>query len=325
MTTQVTIVDSDAGTDPDDTAVAIMVARAAHRFGVRLMISNDETTTFAKARFLSLALELAGAPELAHAAGLPSIRQRTTDLADDAGLVPARDVATDGVDRIVALLEAHERVTYVGLGALTNLDAALARRPELATRVALYQMGPAIARGFARGRAQYNARIDPAAFRRVLERVPVPTLIATHTTWGAPAPAPPLGVYPHDELGRAIAASPRPDLQLYTRHLTAFVASGKDCSILHDPATLLAATGHHALFDLVELEVVVDEHGWLHLTADAVATLRALHADRLAAVATAIAAWEPPPDGTAIRVRLSLSADQPGLRRRIAALLLSGE
>jgi hypothetical protein len=48
-----TIIDSDAGTDPDDTCVAIVVARHPVLFGARLMITNDETTRHAKARFVA--------------------------------------------------------------------------------------------------------------------------------------------------------------------------------------------------------------------------------------------------------------------------------
>jgi inosine-uridine nucleoside N-ribohydrolase len=316
-----TIIDSDVGTDPDDTCVAIVVARHPALFDARLMITNDETSRWAKARFLSLVVEAAGGT-IPVAAGLPSLKRRDEDLADKAGLVPERDVDRDGVTRVIEILEAHERVDYIGLGALTNLDAALARRPELASRVRLFQMGPAIANGFGRARAQYNARIDPAAFARVLSRVPAPTLIATHTTWGnwnAPAGRVPLGVYPDDELGKCLLAAERADLALYGRHLGAFVASGKDCSILHDPATLLASR-EPELFDLVDLEVVLDADGWLHFTRAGLVALRALAAERTGCVAAALAHWEEP-TGEPIRVRLSLGADYARIRARVVELL----
>ncbi|MBA2543944.1 MAG: hypothetical protein H0V17_30155, partial [Deltaproteobacteria bacterium] len=182
---------------------------------------------------------------------------------------------------------------------------------------------PAVAGGFARARAQYNARIDPGAFARVLRQVPIPTLIATHTTWGnwaAPAEKLRLGVYLDDDLGKQLISSDRPDLAIYGRHLAAFVASGKDCSILHDPATLLASQ-EPELFDLVEVEVIVDDDGWLHLTSGARDVLRCLENGRSACVDKAILDWSDPPGSHTVRVRMSLAADYDQIRARVVELL----
>ena len=300
------IVDSDAGTDPDDTCVAILVGRHRALFGATLLVSNDETSSFAKGRFLQHVMNLVGA-DIPVAAGLPSNKRRDRDTASDAGLVPALDVARDAVEQIERVLDENESVEYVGLGALTNLAAVLARRPELASRVRLTQMGPAIAGNFERGSAQYNARVDPAAFRAVLRAVPCPTLIATHTTWGAPPSRPPLGVYPDDEIGSMLRG--RPDLELYGKHLAAFVASGKDCSILHDPTTLLV-TREPELVETVECDVGIDDQGWLHLTRGA---REAIDCPYITTTATR--------EDDPIRVRLSLGADYGRIRRRVRELL----
>ena len=153
--------------------------------------------------------------------------------------------------------------------------------------------------------------------------MPTPTLIATHTTWGNWGPPPgklPLGVYPDDDLGRYLISTERPDLAIYGRHLAAFVASGKDCSILHDPATLLASQ-EPELFDLVEVEVIVDEDGWLHLTRQACEALRCLDAGRITCVEKAIAGWSDQPGAVTVRVRLSLSARYDQIRARVVELL----
>ena len=99
------------------------------------------------------------------------------------------------------------------------------------------------------------------------------------------------------------------DLALYGRHLDAFVASGKDCSILHDPTTLLV-TREPELVELVECDVVIDERGWLHLTR---AAREAIDCPYITTTETR--------DEDPIRVRLSLGADHARIRRRVKELL----
>ena len=92
-------------------------------------------------------------------------------------------VPTDGVERLIGVLECHDRTLYFGLGALTNLATALAHRPDLAPRVELVQMGPALADLEPRLRPQYNARLDPESFVRVLAAVRSPSLLLSHVSW----------------------------------------------------------------------------------------------------------------------------------------------
>ncbi len=313
------IYDTDVGTDPDDTCVLIMAARDP-ALAATLVVTNDETTALDKARFGTQIAEAAGAryPVIA---GLPSDKRRSDDLAARAGLVEPREVVTDAVERILAVLEAHDQVEYLGLGALTNLAAALDRRPELAARVRLTQMGPALANAHPRSKAQFNARIDPAAFRKVIYAVPRPLLVCSHTTWQLhPGGCPELGVFPADPLGCALAASPRADLRLMARHLDAFCAGDKACSIMHDPLTVLASVDP-SLVDAIDVDVAIDDAGWMHLPDAARAAIAALPPDRRAPVDAALDA-PPAPALPTTPVRLGLRADCERARRAILRCLV---
>ncbi len=241
--TEARIYDVDIGKDPDDTCVAAMLARQPARFRPTLVLTNDETPSFARARFLA---DMLGAPGRGLiAAGLPTPRRVRDCLVERAGLVEAApgDIVTDGVLQLLRALDCHDTTLYFSLGALTNLAAALALRPDLAPRVRLAQMGPALASAYHRPSPQYNARIDPVSFSTVLGLVPDPALLLAHVTWarfgGAGGARLELGVYPDDPLGRALLSAEHPTLRRFGRHLAAWFESGFACSIMHDPLTVL--------------------------------------------------------------------------------------
>lgn len=288
-----------------------------------LMITNDETATRSKARFLSQMLRAVGA-RIPVASGLPSLKRRADDLAERSGLVePGGDFRTDGVACLAEVLDRHAQVDYFGLGALTNLAAVLAQNPHLAPRIRLFQMGPALAGAYPRKRPQFNARIDPAAFRAVVTAVPHPHLVMSHTTWATlPGGRVRLGLYPDDPAAEALRRSERPVLRLLARQLEAFVASGKDCSILHDPLTVLSAR-HQGLVDWAEVDLVLRDDGWVDLTPEARAQLRSLGARSQMLSAVLDGGGAPP--GATIPVRLSLAADYQRARRLIFDALLGAE
>jgi Inosine-uridine preferring nucleoside hydrolase len=240
------VYDLDVGKDPDDTCVAAMIARAPQRFRPALALTNDETAGLGRARFLS---DMLGPDRAVVAAGLPSPRRVPDCLVERAGLVEtaASEVHTDGVDRLLAVLEGSPRTRYFCLGALTNLAAALARRPDLAPRVDLVQMGPALASAYHRASPQYNARLDPASFSAVLRAVPPPSLLLAHVSWARYTEAADarlqLGIYPDDPVGRELGRAEHPALRRFHRHVLAWVESGFACSIMHDPLTVLGGMG----------------------------------------------------------------------------------
>jgi inosine-uridine nucleoside N-ribohydrolase len=290
------VYDLDIGNDPDDTCVAAMIARSPERFRPALLITNDEARSLGRARFLAAVM---GGARIPIAAGLPSLRRREDTLVERAALVPpSGGVGVDGVDRLIDVLERHDRTTYFGLGALTNLAAAIARRPDLAARVDLVQMGPVIE---PREKPQYNARLDPASFRATLAAVRAPRLLLSDVSWarfgGRREARHEVGLYPDDPLYQALARAGDLALGWVVRHLDAWVASGKPCSILHDPLTVLSAL-EADLVSYDEVALVLDEHGHAALA---------------------------PAPGIPVCVRASSRVDYPAARRAIVRAFFPDE
>ncbi|MDI3287665.1 nucleoside hydrolase [Polyangium sp. 15x6] len=319
------IFDMDIGTDPDDTCVAAILAANPSRFRAALLVTSDETREKGRARFLAGLLRAAGV-DLPVAAGLPSVRRRASCLVEEAGL-SREDVpfSLDAVGEILRVLEAHPRVDYVGLGPLTNLDAALGLRPELAARVRLFQMGPALCGAYRREAAQYNARLDPDAFARVLCRVDKPRLLFSHSSWGSfgEGMRQRLGVYPDDPLACALREA-HPAAALFVRHLEAWVETGKDCSIMHDPLTVLSAA-LPGLVDFEDVSLVVREDGWVGLAERSHVALGAALPARGSVIAGVLSGRHAPIEGRAIEARMSLDTDDEAARRAIAEGLLGEE
>ncbi|MDI1451395.1 nucleoside hydrolase [Polyangium sp. 6x1] len=319
------IFDMDIGTDPDDTCVAAILAANPSRFRVALLVTSDETRRQGRARFLAGLLRAAGV-DLPVAAGLPSVRDRASCLVEDIGLA-GEDVrfSVDAVGEIVRVLEAHPRVDYVGLGPLSNLDAALGARPDLAARVRLFQMGPALAGAYRREAAQYNARLDPGAFARVLGRVEKPRLLFSHSSWGSfgDGMRQRLGVYPDDPLACALRKA-HPAAGMFVRHLEAWVGTGKDCSIMHDPLTVLSAETP-GLVDFEDVSLVIREDGWVGLTERSHAALGAGLPARGKVIAGVLAGRHAPIEGREIEARMSLDTEDAAARRAIAEGLLGAE
>ena len=312
----------DIGSDPDDTCVAVMVLRDLARFRPALLLTNDETEAAGRARFLARLVALAAA-DVPVAAGLPSRRRRRDCIVEEAGLCPATaHFEADGVAALIRVLEAHPSITYFGLGALTNLDAALAARPDLAPRVRLLQMGPALFGAYPREQPQYNARLDPGAFSRALGRVPAPTLVFSHSTWGryGEGSRQRLGIYPDDPLAGALREE-SPLAALFVQHLEAWKQSGKPCSIMHDPLTVLSASTPD-LVDLAEVELVIGDDGWAGLSALAHEGLRALSPARTGVIADYLVAPHRLIKGRTIAARMSLGIDDEAVRSSIVEALL---
>jgi inosine-uridine nucleoside N-ribohydrolase len=330
------VFDIDIGKDPDDTVVAAMAAQNTGHFHPVLFITNDESPSRGRARFLSALVEAFG-NTVPVAAGLPSTRPAEV-IVETAGITPSKDGGTDtfepdGVAALERLFERHQRLNYFGLGALTNLRALIDRRPDIAGRVNLIQMGGALNGAYERSNAQYNVRLDVESFRRVLEEVPEPTLVMSHASWGSYDPQSKesrqqLGVYVDDPVTAELRASSLPGLKLVAAHLQAWKdLKGRDCSIMHDPLTVLSSY-EPGLVEFSKGEITIDQQGVVELTANSRRELAALGPETLqkltAYMETRAAQNEdlPSPGILVKKITFSLSTHYERARKAIVRWLL---
>jgi hypothetical protein len=318
------IFDLDIGNDPDDTVVALLIARAPARFRPRLLLTNDETPAFGRARFLA---QIVGAGGLGGvvAAGLPSPRRAAASVVERAALVapggPA--VNTDGIGALVAAVDACDQVDYYSLGGLTNLAALLDRHPEFAERIHLIQMGPMLAGGELPRRPQYNVRLDPAAFLRVVPAVCSRTFLLSQISWTRHGPGRrrALGLYPDDPVAEALSRSPGTGERLLHAQLGAWCEAGKPCSIQHDPLTTLSQ--HDARLVRYEtLDLQFDGSGLSDLSPASRARLIEIDDVRGGPLASCLVPSDPIHASLEVTARVSISADYALARAALIAGLL---
>lgn len=322
------IFDLDIGNDPDDTVVALLIARAPERFGPRLLLTNDETPALGRARFLAQIIgSVAGSEALCDlvAAGLPSPRRAATSVVERAGLVApdGAPVRTDGIAALAAAVDACDQVDYYSLGGLTNLAALLDRHPEFAERIHLVQMGPMLVeRGLPR-RPQYNVRLDPAAFLRAVPAVGARSFLLSQISWARHGPGRrrSVGLYPDDPVAVALSQSPCAGHRLLHAQLDAWCRGDKPCSIQHDPLTVLSQHDAH-LVRYETLEVQFDASGLADLTPSSRQRLVELDESRTGPLSGCLAAPEPIHAALQVAARVSISADYMLARTALVAGLL---
>jgi len=167
------IYDTDIGGDIDDTWALVMLLNSP-RLDVRL-ITTTWGSAESRARLIAKLLTVAGRTDIPIAMGAGkrtgTLRQQAWiqdfKLADYRGTV--RD---DGARAIVETIRASDRpVTVISVGPQSTVAAALRRHPKIAPKADYVGMVGSVRlgyRGSRRPAAEWNARADPAATRRVL-------------------------------------------------------------------------------------------------------------------------------------------------------------
>lgn len=168
------ILDTDIGSDIDDT-FALIMALNAPELDLRLVSTASGDTAY-RAELTAAILTAAGREDIPVAVGLAqewpaSHRTQAGWLARQAGRPPAVKIHADGVDVLIRTIRtAPAPVTLLCIGPLTNIGAALAKAPDIAPRCRFMGMMGSIDKGY-EGRpgtvAEYNIVTDPAAARAV--------------------------------------------------------------------------------------------------------------------------------------------------------------
>lgn len=167
------ILDTDIGTDIDDTWALIHMLRSPE-LDVRYILSATDDTTY-RAKLIARFLEIAGRTDIPVGVGH---RQNDTvggqhpfvadyNLASYPG-----EVHRDGVGEMIRIVEeSPDPITVIAIGPVTNFGVALQRSPDFARNVRFVGMQGSIRMSSAgkQGQiAEYNVRRDIAAMQDVI-------------------------------------------------------------------------------------------------------------------------------------------------------------
>jgi hypothetical protein len=170
------------------------------------------------------------------------------------------------------------RITWLGIGALTNLASLASRRPDLARGLDVTQMGGGPAYRD-RTRAEHNIGLDVAAARAVLDRVKVIRFVPSELTFRHE-----IEIGADSELYRTLEG---PWASLVRANFDRWFATFHATSMQHDPLALSAALTL-PFVEFAAARVVLDAAGrmtaapdgtpvWLGSRANYAAFLRWLH------------------------------------------------
>jgi pyrimidine-specific ribonucleoside hydrolase len=241
------IIDTDAGGDPDD-AIALVVAAAEP--ALALVVTSDELSG-ERARFTRHLLDLLGRPDVPVVAGADLGNTRLNCVE---GLTPRR-VPAQPTDVLAAVTEVCSAATtqWVGIGPASNLAMVLTERPELATRLAVTQVGGAL-RYRDPERADHNFRTDPGAAATLLARARLPRLQLSEVTF-----TPEVAIAKDSPLHRLLSGPVGPPwAHLVAAHLDQWYDRFHHATMQHDALALASALGL-PFVDYHREHVVIDE------------------------------------------------------------------
>ena len=166
------ILDTDIGTDIDDTWALAMVLKSPE-LDVKLVVTDTGDTAY-RAKIVGRMLEIADRTDVPIGVGIPLEGAPSNQVpwveGYDLSSYPGT-VHEDGVGAIVdTILNSPQPVTLVCIGPVPNIAAALARVPEIARRARFVGMHGSIRRGYGGSEAvsaEYNVRAYPQACQKV--------------------------------------------------------------------------------------------------------------------------------------------------------------
>ncbi len=168
------VLDTDIGTDIDDTWALALILRSPE-VDLKLITTATGDTTY-RAKIVARLLEAAGRTDIPIGIGLRQSEEtgpqepwvRDYDLSSYPGCI-----LSDGVGALIdAIMTSAQQVTLVAIGPLTNIGAALDREPLIAERARFVGMLGDLRHGLDSSilpTPEYNVRCDPSACQRVFE------------------------------------------------------------------------------------------------------------------------------------------------------------
>ncbi len=178
MKPKITILDTDIGTDIDDSwALALLLA--SPELDLRLITTVSGDVRY-RAGLCAGLLAAAGRTNIPIGLGIggdlkvPAALQGPllAGVGEEAALNAHPCVIDDGVEAMIqTIMEAEDEVTVIGIGPFTNIAKAIRRRPEIVQRARFVGMCGSVRigyRGSETASAEYNVFADIAAAQAVL-------------------------------------------------------------------------------------------------------------------------------------------------------------
>ena len=166
------ILDTDIGTDIDDTWALVMLLNSPE-LDLKLVVTDTGDTTY-RAKLVAKMLEIGQRTDVPvgiglHLPGAPSTQEAWVedyDLASYPGTIHE-----DGVDALVdTIMNSPEPVTLLCIGPVPNIAAALEREPRIAQRARFVGMHGSLRRGYD-GRAEIDAEYNVKAYAEACRKV----------------------------------------------------------------------------------------------------------------------------------------------------------
>lgn len=169
------VLDTDIGTDIDDTWALLQVLRSPE-LDLKLVLTDTGDTTY-RAKVAAKFLQAAGRTDVAVGVGLPGtldVSHRTQEpwirgyaLEDYPGVVHR-----DGIAALIdMIMNSPEPITVIAIGGVPGIAEALQREPRIATRARFVGMQGSFDLGYggeAGAAAEANVKVNPDALRQVL-------------------------------------------------------------------------------------------------------------------------------------------------------------
>ena len=256
------ILDTDIGSDIDDTWALAMLLRSPE-LDVRLIVSSTGDTTY-RAKIVCKLLEVAGRTDIPVAIGLPEEENEDTppkqaawvadyDLSQYPGILHTNGIAA----LISALQSATEPTTLICIGPLTNILSVLKQSPSVASNTRFVGMHGSIAKNY-NGQIgaipEYNVRHDIRACQAVFAAPWREMLITPLDTCGM--------VLLRDAQYQAIAQSSDPLLKAVLENYHIWNGGpAKQSSILFDTVAIHLAYST-AFLRVEELSIRITDDGY---------------------------------------------------------------
>ncbi len=248
-----TIIDTDAGFAPDDT-LALLLTLHSPEFNVKLIVTGDEVAG-KRYRFVRHFLELAER----NIRVVEGVDQCHHDfLADDFILNSTYPLDLDYLTEMKKVVDASERVKYIGMQGFTNLANYFQAHPEDISKFDIFQMGGSLEYTRRPGWVEHNIALDLITARKVLRSGANIHLITADTTFQSK--------YELDEehpFFRKLIKSSHPLHQLVVEQCIGWYEAKGQRPFIHDPVTVAAALQQGLVEYYFPKAVEVDKEGRL--------------------------------------------------------------